>query len=275
MLERDYDLTRRAQVGAKQRYFCRDVFNLLDSAGRIVYRRRRTAELSEEILDLSSDGTPVVRWAYTAFTYNAEGKDTVSAGVAALLAGAAEDALPTSGTIVVEGNPEDRHSYFPDANKFGLSKASTVAFFTCELVLHTRAFWIMATRTHGGIDQLHRLGDKTTMPFSNTSHRFLYGDMYEATMDRHESTLRFDGVTVRHGHDAALLTCHTPYDISNPGYGPGHSDLVGHLWVDLASGGLVAGEARQTNDLSSVPLLDGTTVPMKIRFETSVELIPD
>jgi hypothetical protein len=280
MSQRDYDLTRRAKVGTKHRYACTDVVNVLDDAGRAGRRERRTAELSEQIFGLSSDGSPLVRWAFTAFTYDVEvnhAKDpyALPASVVSFWDGAPEDARPPSGKIVFEGAPENSDDFYPDAEAFGLSKTSAVAFMTAELVIHTRAFSLLATRTNGGVDQLRRVGDTMRMPWSGRIDRVRYASMFDARVHRGENTLRFEAVTNRHNRDVALLTCSTPYDVLAPGWGPTHVEFVGHLWIDLASGWLAAGDAHQTNYMSGVPMADGTAVPIKARFESSIELIPD
>lgn len=171
--------------------------------------------------------------------------------------------------------PEAEDSYIPPVASFGLSTSSPGAWMTAELVLHTRAFTIAATATHGGIDRLRRLGDSVTMPWSEREERVVFGAMLDATLRRAESTLRFDGVTVRHGREAAILTCFSPYDLAAAGLGPAHIEVISHLWLDLATGDLLAGEARQSNYIASVPRPDGSAGPMNHRFETSVELAED
>lgn len=280
MLKRQYDLTMRTAPGEVHRYRCRDVLNILDDAGRVGHRQQRTAALVVTNLGLAHDGNPRLRWSYDHFSYEVERNRiedayALPAGVECILFGASEEAIPLKDSIEFDSVPEDPDSYFPAVEAFGLSLTSTVAFMTVELILHTRAFWIMATRSHGGIDQLRMLGDWAIMPWSGKVYRMRYGDMYDATMRRADSTLRFDGLTIRHAHDTALLSCHTPYSIGNPGFGPGQSDLVGHLWVDLDTGTLTAGEARQTNFLSRVRLPDGSPSSMRIRFESTVELLED
>jgi hypothetical protein len=265
-LDRDYDLTRRLRAGSSSRYACSDVFNLLDDGGCVARSERRDATLCEETVDVRSDGTAFVRWTYTDFAYTVDGAQSEE-----------DEAIPSSGSIVFEGNPEDRGSYVPPVGSFGLSVSSAAAWMTAELVIHTRAFAIMATRTHGGIDRLRRLGDHAPMPWSQASHRVVYGELLDARINRGESTLRFDGVTLWHRREAALLSYHTPYDLnfSTTGLGPAHVEVVGHLWVALVSGELLGGEARQSNYIASVPRPDGTAGPMNHRFETSIELLDD
>ena len=67
-VERNYDLTRRGKVGAT-RAIPPGGYQLLDDAGRVGRRELRTAELAEKLLDLSCRSAPIVRWAYSAFTY--------------------------------------------------------------------------------------------------------------------------------------------------------------------------------------------------------------
>ena len=113
------------------------------------------------------------------------------------------------------------------------------------------------------------------MPWSGRDDRVVFGTMLDATIHHAESTLRFDGVTVRHGREAALLTCFSPYDLTAAALGPAHIEVISHLWLDLATGELLAGEARQSNYIASVPRPDGSAGPMNHRFETSVELAED
>ena len=274
----DYDLTRRGKAGASRRYACREVINILDDAGRVGRRELRTAQLSETLLDPGSDGVPRERWAYSAFTYAVErnhAKDPYALPAAAVRfwEGPDEIALPPSGKIVVESATERGDSFYAlDLESFGLSQTNPVAFMTAELVIHTRGFWLYTTRTHGGIDQLRGIGDSVRMPWSGTTDHVRYAKLFEATIERNENTLRFEAVTRRHGHEVALLTCYTPYDVFSPGWGPTHCELLAHIWVDLASGGIVAGEAYQMNCMSGVPQADGSQVPIKVRFECSLEL---
>jgi hypothetical protein len=282
MSERDYDLTRRGQVGTSRRYACREFINVLDDAGRVGRRELRTAELSEKLLDLSSDDAPRMRWTYSGFTYKVErnhAKDRYALPAAAVRywEGPDEDATPSSGTIVVEGGTEHRDSFYAlDMESFGLSHTSVVGFMTAELVIHTRGFWIYMTRTHGGIDQLRRVGDCVRMPWAGKTDDVGYAKMFKATVHHGaENTLRFEAVTTRHGRDVALLRCYAPYDPLSPTYGPTHCELLVHAWVDLVSGSIVGAEAYQANFMSGVPQPDGTQVPIKVRFETSMELISD
>jgi hypothetical protein len=279
----EYNLTRRGQLGTSCRYACREVVNLLDDAGRVGRREVRTAELTEKLLDLSADDAPRERWAYTAFTYEVQrnhAKDCYALPAAAVefWEGPDEIAVPPSGTIVVEGAIERSDSFYAlDLESFGLSQTSAVAFMTAELVIHTRGFWLYASRTHGRIDQLRRVGDNTKMPWSGKIDRVRYAKMFEAEVQRGENKLRFEAVTTRHGRDVALLTAYTPYDVhaSGSGYGPTHCELLAHIWIDLASGSIVSGEAYQQNFMSGHPMPDGSQVPIKVRFETSMELISE
>ena len=281
--ERNYDLTRRGQVGTSRRYACREVINILDDAGRVGRREFRTAELSEMLLDLSAAGAPRVRWAYGAFTYEVERKHAkdpyaLPAAVISYWEGPDEIALPRSGTIVVEGAIERSDSFYDlDLESFALSRTSPVAFMTAELVIHTRAFWLYASRTHGGIDQLRRVGDSVRMPWSGKTDHVGYAKMFKAEVHRGENKLRFEAVTTRHGHDVALLTAYTPYDVlaSASGYGPTHCELLAHIWVDLTTGSIVAGEAYQQNFMSGHPMPDGSQAPIKVRFQSSLELMSD
>jgi hypothetical protein len=282
-VERNYDLTRRGKVGATQRYTAREVINILDDAGRVGRRELRTAELAEKLLDLSSRSAPIVRWAYSAFTYEVKrnhAKDpyALPPSVVGVWEGPDEIAQPSSGKIVVESDIERSDSFYDmDMESFGLSKTSPVAFMTAELVVHTRAFWLYASRTHGGIDQLRRVGDSVRMPWSGKTDHVGYAKLFKAEVHRGENTLRFEAVTTRHGREVALLRAYTPYDVlaAGSGYGPTHCELLAHIWVDLASGAIAAGEAYQQNFMSGFPLPDGSQAPIKVRFECSLELIPD
>lgn len=141
----EYDLTLRAFAN-RRCYVCVDVFNILDDSGRPARSERRSADLLVETV-ASGDRMPRLRWTYSGFTLQVDGVPADE-----------PDAIPTSGTIVFDGVPEDEGSYVPPVESFGLSTSSATAWMTAELVLHTRAFGIEATRRHGAIDRLRRLG---------------------------------------------------------------------------------------------------------------------
>jgi hypothetical protein len=281
MSTRQYDLTRRGPAGTAQRYVCRELVNILDDAGRPAVRQRRTAELREEILGVSAGDAPIVRWQYSGFSCEFESNHandpySLREPVRQFWKATAQDVIPQSGTITVESATERGDIFYPDTDAFGLSKTSPSAFMTAELCLHTRQFSLLATRTHGGIDQLRRVGDSARMPFSGRVDHARNGEMFDAAITRTENTMRFEAVTTRHGKDVALLTYNAPYDVTCPGWGPTHCEQVGHLWIDLATGWLVGGEHYQTNYMGGVPLLpDGKGVPINVRFETSIELLSD
>jgi hypothetical protein len=275
MSAREYDLVRRAQAGSSRRYACKDVLTVLDYAGRTSRLETRTADLNETILDVS----PRVRWAYSNFKHDLQSQPAndeygLPASVVSFWdTGSRADALPASGSIVLEGLIEDRHAYIPDVESFGLSKTSPMAFMTAELVIHTRALAYFATRAHGGIDRLRRVGDSTVMPCTDKPDRVRYAAMFDAQMCRGESKLRFDAITTRHDLDVAMLTVYTPWKVTAPGWGPVSCVLVGHLWIDIASGWLVAGETHQTNFMGGVPMPDGSRQTIPVRFESSLELV--
>jgi hypothetical protein len=253
--------------------------NILDYAGRPAIRQLRSAKLAEEILDLSSDGAPRARWKYTDFTCEIERNDAkdayvLIAPVKSFWEANPKDLLPLSGTIVVESATEKADAFYPNTDAFGLSKTIPTAFMTAELVLHSRQFSMIATRINGGIDRLRRVGDSVKMPCSGRIDHARNGDMFDAAIHRDEGTFRFEAVTSRHNLEVALLTYNAPYDVICAGWGPTHCEQVGLIWVDLATGWLVAGEHYQTNYMSGVPLMpDGSTVPVNVRFETSIELM--
>lgn len=281
MSAREYDLRRRAKVGSSRRYTCGELFSILDDAGRPAQRQRRTAKLAEEILADSSSGAPRERWRFTDFTCDIErnyAKDAYALRepVQQFWELGAKDVLPSSGAIVVESATEKADVFYPDTDSFGLSKTSPSAFMTAELVLHSRQFSMLATHAHGGIDQLRRVGDSARMTFSGRTDRARNGEMFEATIVRGENIVRFEAITTRHDLDVALITYNAPYDVICPGWGPTHCEQIGQIWLDLATGWPVAGEHYQTNYMGGVPVLpDGTQVPINVRFETSMTLLPD
>jgi hypothetical protein len=281
MSNREYDLTRRASAGTAQRYTCRELLNILDDAGRPAVRQRRTAELREEILGVSAGDSPLVRWRYGGFTCEIEHNPANDAyglrePVQQFWKATTQDVIPQSGIITVESATERGDVYYPDTDTFGLSKTSPSAFMTAELCLHTRQFSLLATRTHGGIDRLRRVGDSTRMPFSGRVDHARNGEMFDAAITRGDNTIRFEAVTTRHGKDVALLTYNAPYDVTCPGWGPTHCEQIGHLWIELETGWIVGGDHYQTNYMSGVPLLpDGKGLPINVRFETSIELLSD
>lgn len=260
---REYNLVPHRREGAR-RLACQDIFNLLDEGGSVVHREARSATLTVETRGGSPDGRPVLRWTYDSFRI-----ETSGAG------GAPADGLPEGGSLTFEGVPEDDASYFPPVGSLGLDTTSASAWLTAELVIHTRAFDIMATRTHGGIDRLRRIGDRTVMPWSRTRAHVQFGEMIDAEISRAESVLCFDGVGIKAHRPAAVLSCVTPYDLTAAGLGPTHIDLVGKLWIDLETGEVLAGCARQANYIASAPRSDGTAAPMNHLFETFVEVIPE
>jgi hypothetical protein len=277
----EYDLTRRAKVGSSRRYNCEEVFSVLDDAGRPAQRQRRVAKLAEEILADSSSGAPRERWKFTAFTCDIErnyAKDAygLRESVQQYWEVGLNDVLPPSGAIVVESATEKADVFYPDTDSFGLAKTSPSAFITAELVLHSRQFSMLATHAHGGIGQLRRVGDTAKMTFSGRTDRARNGEMFEAMIVRSENIISFEAVTTRHALDVALLTYNAPYEVICPGWGPTHCEQIGRIWIDLATGWPVAGEHYQTNYMGGVPVLpDGTHVPIKVRFETSIALIAD
>ena len=279
MSQPEYDLKRRARTGDSRRYACRDDVNVLDMAGRAGRIERRTAQMTETILDDDVPGAPRVRWHYRNFTYECErlhADDAYALPQSAQLFWDAPDGdgIPPSGEIVFEGVVETVDSFYPNTDAFGLSKTSAVAFMTAELVLHTRQFSMFATRSHGGIEQLRHVGDSVRMPWSGRTDHARNGEMFDASIVRApDNRLTFEAVTTRQGLDVAMLTVCAPYDVICPGWGPTHCDFVGHLWVDLATGWLVAGECQQSNYMSGVPLPDGE-VTINARFESAIELIP-
>jgi hypothetical protein len=280
MARREYDLTRRVSVGGARRYRCGELLNILDDAGRPAIRQRRTAELREEILSVGAGGTPTVRWSWTAFKCDvernyAEDEFGLRQPVKQFWEAKPSELLPESGEIVVEGATERSDVFYPDTDRFGLSKTIPAAFMTAELCLHTRQFSMIATRTHGGIDQLHGVGDAARMRFSGREDHARNGEMFDATITRGENRISFEAVTTRHDREVALLRYNAPYEVTCPGWGPTHCEQVGLMWIEIETGWLVGGDHYQTNYMSGVPLLPGGKhLPINVRFETSLELIP-
>jgi len=248
---------------------------VLDDAGRAVRRELRTAEVSTDILDVSSDGAPIRRWTYTDFTWAVELRrfDDLDPPPAARLyeTSSREQALPP-GAIIVEGNLEACGSNCIDLAAMGLA-TSLAAAMTGELIVHTRTFWQIATRRHGGIDRLRALNGCTRMPWSGTTDQVRAGEVFSAAVHRGESALRFDCLTIRHGREAALLTYRTPYDPSIPGWGPAHCEPQGQIWIELASGELLGGICISLNNATRIPRADGATGSLHHRLETSLELL--
>ena len=83
-----------------------------------------------------------------------------------------------------------------------------------------------------------------------------------------DSTPRLDGVTMRHGREAAPLTCFRPYNLTRRCSGRAHRGISCHLATDEP----LAGEARQSAYIASLLRSDGRAMPMNRRFDTSVEL---
>jgi hypothetical protein len=274
-LKSSYDLTWRGRRALRRRYRCVDQGSVLDDAGRAVRRELRTAEVSTDILELSSDGAPMLRWTYTDFTWAVELQsfDDLDPPPAARLyeASTRDEALP-SNPIVIEGNLEACGSDCIDLAAMGLA-TSLAAAMTGELIVHTRTFWQIATRRHGGIDRLCALGDNTRMPWSGTTDQVRAGEVFSAAVHRGESSLRFDCLTIRHGREAALLTYRTPYDPSIPGWGPAHCEPQGQIWIELASGEILAGRCISLNNATRIPQADGAAVSLHHRLETSLELL--
>ena len=277
-LEAEYDLTWRGTIDTKHRYMCNDEVNVLDDAGRVVRRERRGAELSALIVGIVPDSAPIVRWTFSAFTSELERHnfdDLVLPEAANVLEAASRDETLPRGPIILEGVPEANDNYFVDLGSIGLAPKSLSAAGLGWLVAHTRVFWLIATRRHGGIDRLRALGDSTRMPWSGTAEYAQPGEYSGAAVHRAENILRFDGLTVRHGREAALLTYRTPYDPSVPGWGPAHTDSLGQLWIDLAAGELLAAEVTSISCAAGVPKDNGGCMPLNLRFETSLELLCD
>jgi len=277
-LETEYDLTWRGAIGAHRRYSCKDDANVLDDAGRVVRRERRTADVSTVVLGLASDAMPIVRWTFTGFTSEVERHrfDDLDPPLAASVLESAfpQEALPP-GPVVLEGAPEASDNYFIDLAAIGLAPKSLGAAGAGWLVAHTRVFWLIATRKHGGIDRLRSLGDSTRMPWSGTVEYAQPGEYSGAAVHRAENILCFDGLTIRQGREAALLTFRTPYDPSVPGWGPAHTEPSGQIWIDIASGELLAAEVMSMSYASGIPQANGGSVPLNLRFETSLDLISE
>lgn len=87
--------------------------------------------------------------------------------------------------------------------------------------------------------------------------------------------MRFEGLTVRYGREAALLTYRMPYDPSAPSWGPCHTEAMGHIWIDLTSGELLAAARTSFNYATRIPQPDGSALAVYHRWETSLELICD
>ena len=74
---------------------------------------------------------------------------------------------------------------------------------------------------------------------------------------------------MRHGREAAPLTCFRPYNLTAAVLGSAHIEVIScHLATDEP----LAGKARQSAYIASLLRSDGRAMPMNRRFDTSVEL---
>lgn len=260
-LGRAYDLRRRSPVGSSAVFDAEEIFSVLDPDGSPARRERRTARVVEDVIGARGP-SPELRWTYRDFRLEIDGRPSDD-----------PDALPLAGaSVTFPGVPEAADSYLPPLDRLGFSLSSVVAWMTVEMIIHTHAFAIMTTATHGGVDRLRRLGDEVAMPWSGSTTRVRYGAMIDVTLRRDRSSMRFDGICLRAGRPSALLTCSTPYDI-DLAFGAARADVLGHLWVALDDGSLLGAEARQANYLANVPRPDGTTAPMNHIIETRLERV--
>jgi hypothetical protein len=272
-LQRSYDLTLRLEVGARHHYTCSEVWHVLDTGGRTARREERASDLLVEVRDPSPGSHPRLAFTYSDFahatkTYDLEDDFALPEWLRSRFDAAPGDSVvPISGRVEFEAVPESLGSFYPDVAAFGLPMAAA-PFLTAELIIHTRAFWIIATRTHGGLHDLSRVGDRTQMPWTGTQDSLL-----GSTITHGPSDLRLEGLATRHGLDVALIGYYMPYDIAAPGAGPGHAEPLGHIWIDLTSGAIVAGSAYQTNYMAGVPVGEHVEV-LNARVQTSIELVP-
>jgi hypothetical protein len=228
-LGREFDLTSRAAGPAVRKYACRDEYLLLGPAGELVQRDVHSAQATCEL-----NAAGMTCWYFEQLTYaHSSGEDT-----------AEQDVLES--VLRVVGSLEERDSYIPSLDDITLPRDER-GWLAMEQAVHARMPAYFTSRSHGGVDNLHRVGDRVVMPCSGEEINVRFNDVIEIQLRRGVSELSFDGLSLVGGRPVALLSFACPFDLPRIAGGRGAGYLSGRVCLELADGSVASACWRQTN----------------------------
>jgi hypothetical protein len=266
LVEREYDLLPRLKKGHESYYSYVDRFGHIGSAGKEERSERVTGYFRQKVIDIRPGGAPVFR-----AVRNHTQLTTAAAGEAPI----GPVALDFGEGLTYEVCFEDNFDYLPiDTSRL---PNSLPGFMMFENIVHSHTFAILATRTHGALEKLKRVGTTVVIPDSGKGGRVSFPGLLTIELVRGESKMTFLGLSEHQGEPAALLSYDIPLTFpevsSGTGKGTGTARATGLIWLSLSRGEILRAHLRQTTNLS-IRATDGTVVPSYVEAEGWLEKIP-
>ena len=261
-VEKEYNLLSRLPVRHKTYYSYREQFLHFKSTGQVERRETGSGYYTQEVVRLRPDGAPVSRVVRNHTQLRAESAEQKSAEPINLDFGEG---------FTYEVCFGENYDYLPiDTSHL---PNTLPGFMMFENIIHSHQFAILATKTHGALDQLRRIGDTVTIPDSGKGGVVEFPGLLSITLVRGKSTMTFLGLSKYGAEPAALLSWDVPLQFPNISGGEGTGRATGLIWISLRDGEVLRGYLRQTT-IHTLKGPNGAVTPANVDLEGWLEKIP-
>lgn len=262
LVEKEYNLLSRLPVKHKTYYSYTDRFAHLSATGRVERWETETGYYTQEVIRFWPDGEPVFRVIRNHTQLRTESAEPKSAELIPLDFGE---------RFTYEVCFGENYDYLPiDTSHF---PKTLPGFMMFENIIHSHQFAILATKTHGGLDKLRKIGDTVTIPDSGKGGVVEFPGLLSITLVRGKSTMTFLGLSQYRAEPAALLSWDVPLQFPNISGGEGTGRATGLIWISLRDGEVLRGYLRQTT-IHTLKGPNGAVTPANVDLEGWLEKIP-
>jgi hypothetical protein len=260
-LEKEYDLGPRQNKGDSSYYSYSDRFSHWGPDGRIARQEFVTGYFTQEVIGFRHGGAPVFKVVRNHTEMRtASGEEGVSSPVS----------LEFGEGFTYEVCFEDDFDYFSvDTSTF---PNTLPGFMMFENIVHSHTFAVLASRTHGALDKLRKVGATVTIPDSGKSGQVEFPGFISVKLVRGQSTMTFLGLSEHRGEPVALLSYDIPLEFPSIAGGTGMARATGLIWFSLRRGEILKGMLRQTTQLA-LPGPEGQPVASYVEAEGLLEKI--
>ena len=270
VLNQSYDLYPKYTTGDKDYFSFEIAFSYLQPGGAILGQERAKGYFTQEVTGLRPDGAPVFRVVRHHTDLWVIDKDGIQA--------------PAQRLDFIEGHTyevcfEDGFPVFP--LRTADFPSTSAGFMALEnIYVSQQYFQTMMTKTHGGIDQLRKIGTKIIIPDSGRKGVVEMGPEVSIEINRGPSTLEFQGIGEHQGQPAAVLAFDVLYLLKVPRHlggrknGEAREFLRGVVWASLKDGKVLGGYIN-TEALVAYRDNDGKLQPSEAVFAGTLERLSE